>query len=164
MKKMVRELAVILAVAGFFGSQERANAGLGEFFKKVGNSIVHPQPHSKRKQPPKKGEVKSSNKKPSTPQDPEKAVGPQPVPATPDAVPVNLATPAPTPLPSQAPVRAVPARTGGKRDIPFGVPIPNRPGFVTSPYAPNQGPVDVRGFPSGVEVKDPFTNKIFLTP
>jgi hypothetical protein len=48
--------------------------------------------------------------------------------------------------------------------MPYGIPVPNKPGFVTSPYAPKSGLVDVRGFPSGTEVTDPYTGKTFLTP
>ena len=49
-------------------------------------------------------------------------------------------------------------------EYPSAIPIPDKPGFVTSPYAPNQVPVDVRGYPSGSTVRCPYTNKIFVIP
>ena len=72
-----------------------------------------------------------------------------------------------TPMPVPRVIRsavAVPPSKMPRRDLPYGIPVPNKVGFVTSPYAPKSGYVDVRSFPSGTEVKDPYTGKIFLTP
>jgi hypothetical protein len=45
-----------------------------------------------------------------------------------------------------------------------GIVIDAKPGFVASPYAPDLGYVDVRGFPPGTEVKCPYTGHMFYVP
>ena len=47
---------------------------------------------------------------------------------------------------------------------PVGKWVPGKNGFVTSPFAPGAGAIDVRGFPPGTEIKDPHSGKIFLVP
>jgi hypothetical protein len=64
-----------------------------------------------------------------------------------------------TPAPAASPIKA------SKGDFPYGIPVPGKPGLVTSPYVPGKV-VDVSGMPPGTEVKDPYTDykKIFLVP
>jgi hypothetical protein len=64
-----------------------------------------------------------------------------------------------SPVPAASPIKA------SKGDYPYGIPVPGKPGLVTSPYVPGKV-VDVSGMPPGTEVKDPYTDykKIFLVP
>jgi hypothetical protein len=67
--------------------------------------------------------------------------------------------------PSERNTRAGTKATSKKgEDLRYGTPVPGKPGLVTSPYSPNSGYIDVRGFAPGTPVKDPYTGKIFLTP
>lgn len=50
------------------------------------------------------------------------------------------------------------------RLYPFAIPVKGRPGFVTSPYAPQKPALDVSDRIRGDEVRDPYTGKIFLVP
>jgi hypothetical protein len=49
-------------------------------------------------------------------------------------------------------------------DLRYGIPVPGKKGFVTSPFSPDSGYIDVRGFAPGTPVKDPYTGKVFLAP
>jgi hypothetical protein len=125
-----------------------AQAGPFDFFRKIRDSFAHPR-HQQRT-PAKhqsKGDngttVKRNDLRPPELKEPEATETPEPV-----------ITRTASSVPAQRP----------RTDLPYGVPVPNKPGFVISPYSPNAGYVDIRGFPSGTEVKDPFTGKVFITP
>jgi hypothetical protein len=62
---------------------------------------------------------------------------------------------------------SAPARTTSKEtteDLPYAKPVPGKPGYVYSPFDPNGGYVDVKGFAPGQKVKDPYSGKIFRVP
>ena len=60
-----------------------------------------------------------------------------------------------------APPRTVSSQS---ESLPYAKPVPGKPGYVFSPYDPNGGYVDVKGYSPGQKVKDPYSGKIFLVP
>jgi hypothetical protein len=42
--------------------------------------------------------------------------------------------------------------------------VPEKPGYVFSPFDSSGRYVDVSGYASGTKVKDPWTDKIFVVP
>lgn len=138
------------------------SAGPFDFLKRVGRSIVHPH----HVQPaPRKRKVTSRKTKPRT--DPNAKVAAAPGTPSPTASITPVIAAAPIVSPTATPVRAVngvPTGQNSGADLPYGVPVAGRPGFVTSPYSSAGGYVDVRDFPPGTEVRDPYSGKIFRTP
>ena len=70
----------------------------------------------------------------------------------------------PRPSVEVKPPPAVPDQPVKVGEIPYAKPVPGKPGFVFSPYDQFKGYIDVRGFPPGTEVKDPYSGKSFLVP
>jgi hypothetical protein len=75
---------------------------------------------------------------------------------------IAVTTPSPNALRSQA-VASAPAENSSPTTVPYASPVPDKPGFVYSPYNP-KFLIDVRGFPPGTEVNDPNTGKVFKVP
>jgi hypothetical protein len=94
----------------------------------------------------------------------------------------KMTTPTPRPIAAKAPTAepqpfetprtitrispsASPVHAGGNNSesLPYASPVPDKPGFVYSPYNP-KFLIDVRGFPPGTEVTDPNTSKRFKVP
>lgn len=65
----------------------------------------------------------------------------------------------PEPKPSQ-PTQASSTSTA----FPTAKAVPDKPGYVFSPFDSSGRYVDVSGYTSGTKVKDPWTDKIFIVP
>jgi hypothetical protein len=135
---------------------------VGDFFKKVGQSISkpvqrepEPQPQTTRPQPAKTPHATRRSTSRSAPAaaatSPAEAQTSQPPKEEESAVSVRRV--------SAADIQKA------KAELPYGIPVPGRKGMVTSPYTPDEGKyVDVTDFASGSVVKDPYTGKFFLVP
>jgi hypothetical protein len=129
---------------------DAAKAGpFRDFFRAVRSAIAHPN----EKPRPHRSGHRSSHKHNETP---------------PSDVSNNPTSGSPIPAPpAQRDVRVAKAASGPnqqKTDLPYGTPVPGKPGLVSSPFGSDSGYVDVTGFPPGTAVEDPYTGKIFLTP
>lgn len=103
----------------------------------------------------------SSSSTASAPSKPKKEVTPERPRTTADtpnsSVAANNVTPkTTTPPPTTTDAPAI--------ELPYGSAISGRPGFVNSPYAAKHQLVDVTGLPVGMEVKCPYTGKLFRVP
>jgi hypothetical protein len=116
----------------------------------VASCSEEPQPpptrHRVANYPPTQAEQYPPPQQPFNPNGPAQPAG------TPPAE-----TAAGPPPPTAAPTKVA------KGDYPYGIPVPGKPHLVESPYSPGKY-IDVEGFPPGTEVKDPYTDKIFLVP
>ena len=87
----------------------------------------------------------------------------------PASAPDTSTPPAPTTPPTTAATEPVtppppaPSTSSAPEQMPFGLPVPGKKGFVYSPFDKTQM-VDVRGIPPGKKVRCPYTSKIFLVP
>jgi hypothetical protein len=148
---------ILLVVPLLFLSGQQAGADpVGDFFKKVGNSISkafqpQPEPHQTKKT------AKPGSQRPTAQESNGARVAPSPFGDAPP--PVQKETLPPTVLRASA---APPEKAKG--DMPYGIPVPGGKGLVTSPYLPDKTYIDVSAFAPGMAVKDPYTGKIFLVP
>ena len=91
--------------------------------------------------------------------------------ARPDTSAALIAAPSlPTPAeavvsPGPAKPRPTPAKESPAMDaLPYGAPVPGRPGMVNSPFAGKEQLVDVTGMAVGDPVKCPYSGKLFRVP
>ncbi|MGZ4965842.1 MAG: hypothetical protein ACXWAV_00705 [Chthoniobacterales bacterium] len=127
--------------------------GLLSTFALVACEVDEPPPR-RSGHPPAKYPQPAQSQNPAQPQPFQEGAQPPPPPSAPSgntAAEENTSQPAPNAAPK------------AKGDYPYGVPVPGKPGFVRSPYSPDKM-TDVRGYAPGTEVKDPYTQKIFLVP
>ena len=157
-------LILLVMIPLLFLGGSFVNAGpVGDFFKKVGQSISKPLQSQPQQPQPQ-----------STPPQPTKTAHAARRPTS-RAAPAAAAPPPGAAQPSHpskeeeftGTVRRVSAADmeKAKAGLPYGIPVPGRKGMVTSPYTPDEGKyVDVTDFASGSIVKDPYTGKFFLVP
>ena len=144
--KRRRHALVILLSFFLFTANDAAKAGpFQDFLRTLRSAIAHPKEtprphrstHKRKKAPPSDVSNSQTSDKPTS--------------APPDQPDVRWA-------------KAASRASDENSNLPYGTPVPGKPGLVTSPFAPDAGYVQVIGFPPGTPVEDPYTGKIFLTP
>jgi hypothetical protein len=108
---------------------------------------------------PQQGPVPPSLVDPAAPQAPNPIPPPPPTAGGPQ-LPPSGAQPTPPVTAPTTPAPQPPATS----NLPYGIKVPSKPGFVLSPHDKSARIVDVQGIASGTKVKCPYTGKTFLVP
>jgi hypothetical protein len=158
-KQSFHAIVVWLSIVTLITATDVVKAGpFQDFFRSLRSAFTHPNEkprrhrtsHKHNETPPSDASNKKHNETP-----PSDASNSQ----TSDKL-----TPAPPGQPDVRWAKGASIATDQKAELPYGTPVPGKPGLVTSPFAPDAGYVQVLGFPPGTPVEDPYTGKIFLTP
>jgi hypothetical protein len=146
-KRPVSITVALVFIFTLFTQTEVAEAGpFHDFFRALRSSIAHPEQKSR----PHRSSRKEHNETPPSDAANSQTTGHQ-VAGPPDGHNVRVA-------------KATSAPEQEWSNLPYGTPVPGKQGLVTSPFSPENGYIDVHGFPPGTPVQDPYTGKIFLTP
>jgi hypothetical protein len=155
MKPPLHRIVMCLSIFTLFGAPDIAQAGpFEDVFRSIRNSFARPAPKPRTPQPRRSSPKQSNETPPGTASDTsitQTSPTSTPVPAPPNPSNVRVA-------------KATAAKKNRNGDVPYGIPVPGKQGLVTSPFSPDSGYIDVRSFPPGTEVRDPYTGKTFLTP
>src|SRR5438132_1746889 len=116
MGRRVIKLIVALSIFAFAAGSVANADPISDFFRRLRNSMAHPQKKSGSRS---KSSKQSASKEASTTPSPGPSLGP------PDQHNIRTGS------------AAAPESRGGKRDVPYAVPVPGKQGLVTSPIAPD---------------------------
>jgi hypothetical protein len=153
MKLPLRTIIACLSIFTLFSTTGKAGP-FEDFFSSLRKSFARPSPKPRPPQPRRSSRRQGNETPPRDASDAsnsQTSPSPTPAPAPPNPKNVRIA-------------KAIATRKNPKGDLPYGIPVPGKQGFVTSPFSPDSGYIDVRSFPPGTEVRDPYTGKTFLTP
>jgi len=147
----VLTVSILIAGMGTLSAQSKEPGPFEKFFRSLRRAFNEPQPQHKSTTHRTKHKQTQDTASPTASEDKE--------------ADVHTGNGTVSKPPNETNTRST-SRAVTKRgeDLPYGTPVPGRQGFVTSPFSPNSGYIDVRGFAPGTPVKDPYTGKVFLTP
>ena len=155
MKPPLHTIVLYMSIFTLFGAPDIGQAGpFEDVFRSIRNSFARSAPKPRTPQPQRSSPKQSNGTPPSDASDTssnQTSPSPTPAPAPPNPNNVRVA-------------KATAAKKNRNGDVPYGIPVPGKQGLVTSPFSPDSGYIDVRSFPPGTEVRDPYTGKTFLTP
>jgi hypothetical protein len=159
--RLIRSRWVSLPVAALFFLSGRCVTAepVGDFFKKIGQSVSKAFQPRPTPNPTKKKTTTRVSRRPTSQQSNLVGASPTPLEQPADLVKEEKVTSTVTVLRAAA----VPPEKA-KGDLPYGIPVPGHKGMVTSPYSPEGNYIDVSAFAPGSAVRDPYTGKIFLVP